>query len=92
MLTVLPVVPWPIALIMIRREFDYLGYLYRGKCFGRAAAVRWKPGVVMCSSVVLALQDDSAGAIVEHGRNVKKNKWLSYSELQKNNMKENNTK
>lgn len=33
MLTVQPVVSWPIALIMIRREFNYLGYL----CFGRAA-------------------------------------------------------
>lgn len=39
MLTVQPVVPWPIARIIIRREFNYLGYLCRGKCFGTAAAV-----------------------------------------------------
>lgn len=55
MLTMQPVVPWPIALIMIREEFNYLGYLYKGECLGRAAAV---PGVVTCSSVVLQLKTD----------------------------------
>lgn len=38
------------------------GICERGKCFGRAAAVHWRPGVVTCSSVVLPLQHDSEAA------------------------------
>lgn len=75
MLTVQPVVPWPLALIMIRRELNYLGYLCRGKCFGRAAAMRRRPGGVMCSSVVLPLQDDSA-ICTEKWQSCDKNVWF----------------
>lgn len=79
MLTVQPVVLWPIALIMIRREFNYFGVFVLGKMLWQSSSSTLEArSSNMCCSVVPALRDDCAAAIVSASwKKSHKEKWLN---------------